>query len=307
MINTVEELIKKIKRDNTNDMLVDEIVEYYKKANIYNIQKRIEKFKNIPIEKLTEKKLRKEIYKVLLNEKKFHYISNNAVYPKGTKYFRVRKLDRENPLATFSAYSDFWEPPKHFVTKEGRLNKVQESLLYTTPGNAAVPIKEMKISDGEIFMLIEYTSKTDVKVNIIGGDYDYKKLKINNKKAIEGHELYNNFLLSEFSCEVKEGEEYIYKISEFIAKDFFDLPPRVVQDAWAYKSIKDNKSYNVCFRPEIAHDILSLKGGMVCKLTNEENKLSVVCVAIWNNNKIEYHPIDSEIAKSVFPEIISNM
>ncbi|MGI6349352.1 MAG: hypothetical protein GX245_02250 [Eubacteriaceae bacterium] len=88
-----------------------------------------------------------------------------------------------------------------------------------------------------------------------------------------------------------------------IAKDYFDLPPRVAQDAWAYSSVRDKTKYNVCFRPDIAHDLLELNGAMICK-TNPL-KTHVLCVAVGadENNKILFYPNGSEQQKQVFPEI----
>lgn len=64
-----------------------------------------------------------------------------------------------------------------------------------------------------------------------------------------------------------------------IAKNFFDLPPRIAQDGWAYSSVKDKGKYNVYFRPEIAHEVLELSGAMICQL-EDYKKFKVFCVAV---------------------------
>ncbi len=44
-----------------------------------------------------------------------------------------------------------------------------------------------------------------------------------------------------------------------IAKDYFELPPRDVQDAWCYPSIANKSAINLCMRPDIATEKLRLK------------------------------------------------
>lgn len=83
------------------------------------------------------------------------------------------------------------------------------------------------------------------------------------------------------------------------------MPPRIVQDAWAYSSVQDETKYNVCFRPDVAHDILELDGAMICKLDSRMN-IQVCCVAIGadSGGNILFYPMGSERQKEVFPEIV---
>ena len=137
---------------------------------------------------------------------------------------------------------------------------------------------------------------------MIGGDFNYDQIGEISEKAKLVHEIYRNFLCDEFSRDVGKGTEYLYRISEKIAKDHFDLPPRVVQDAWAYTSVQDKTKYNVCFRPEIAHDLLELNGAMICK-KGEDTALKVYCVAVDSdeNNNIMFYPVGSDVQKRAFP------
>ncbi len=82
-------------------------------------------------------------------------------------------------------------------------------------------------------------------MNIIGGQYNYSAIGFTDDTAILNNDLINNFLKDEFSRDVGRGTEYLYKISEIIAKWYFDLPPGDVQDAWAYSSIQDKEKYNL--------------------------------------------------------------
>lgn len=126
-------------------------------------------------------------------------------------------------------------------------------------------MKEVYIKEGDYYALIKYNAIEPIKVNVIGGKYDYKAIGLTDNKAILNHEIINDFLRDEFSRDVGTGTEYLYKISEIIAKHYFDLPPRDDQNAWAYCSIQDKEKLNVCFRPDIAHEILKLEGALICK------------------------------------------
>ena len=68
--------------------------------------------------------------------------------------------------------------------------------------------------------MIKYTALSDIKVNIIGGEYNYNECGLTDEHAITVHEIYNDFLHDEFSRNVGEDIEYLYKVSEIIAKSF---------------------------------------------------------------------------------------
>ena len=68
--------------------------------------------------------------------------------------------------------------------------------------------------------------------------------------------------------------------------------------------MQNKEKYNVCFRPEIAHDILRLDGALICR-RSKDNQVEVVCVAIGANEKgdIVFYPLGSEPQQTVFPEL----
>ena len=125
-----------------------------------------------------------------------------------------------------SKVSDCCEPPKKLV-KMGRLNKDGEPILYTSPSDPRVAIGELKIPDHEWFSLIVYEAVEGVNVAIIGGDVDVEGLDDVDALKIE---MIQGFLRDEFTRDVGRGTEYLYRISEIIAKDYFDMPP-VMLDA----------------------------------------------------------------------------
>lgn len=268
------------------------------------LMNKITKFRSLNIQSMTDIEISNSILDVLFNNGVFSCYTNIKNYPAGTKFFRVKRLDGSTiPNARFKEYQDYWETNPQYLKTYGRLNKPGESLLYVSP-DIYCSIGEVIQESDESFVVIQYTARKTIKVNMIGGEFDYNTIGVLSDKAKLIHEIYNGFLRDEFSRDVGKGTEYLYKVSEKIAKDYFDLPPKLVQDAWAYSSVKDKKKYNVCFRPDLAHELLELNGAMICKL-DEKKQLKVSCVAAGadTNNKILFYELGSDVQKSIFPEI----
>lgn len=284
-------------------MVSNSSIDFLKTIDPLIVLDRIKQFRALNIREMTETEIFSAIHNTLCHNGRFVYFSNNAVYPEKTVFYRVRRLKGSKmPFAELETLSGFWEPPAKLVIKRQRLNKAGESLLYVTPGDPLIPTKELHIQENEYYALIKYIATQPIKVNVIGGQYNYKQLGISDEKAILIHELYNNFLKDEFSRDVAPGLEYLYTVSEMIAKSYFDLPPRVVQDAWAYSSIRDKNKLNVCFRPDIAHDLLRLEGAAICK--NKDNQIQAYCIAadVEGTGKIQYFRMNTGVQKERFPE-----
>ena len=269
------------------------------------LMEKISNFRKLNISRMNNEEIDKAILDVLCWNGMFSCFINMKMYPAGSTFFRVKRLEGTIiPNERFAVYQDYWETdPKH-LTVYGRLNKPGESLLYVSP-DLHCSIGEVHIQDNELFAAIQYTAKSDIKVNMIGGEINYQQLGVHDEKIRLIHEMYNSFLRDEFSRDVGKGTEYLYKVSETIAKSYFDLPPRVVQDAWAYSSVQDKLKYNVCFRPDIAHELLELDGAMLCKIDHSK-RIQVLCVAVGadEHNNIIFYRMGSEQQKQVFPEII---
>lgn len=282
-----------------------EIERFLNNIDEIELLNKIKYFRSLNIKNMLNEEISNEILNVLCFNKTFHYIINIKKYLKGTNFFRIRKLNgKKIPNSNLQIESDFWNPPEEVIFSYGRLNKPHESLLYTSLSNPHICIDEMKIKKDEFFALIKYISKSEVKVNMIGGEYDYNTLGIKSKKAVLVHEIYNNFLKDEFSRDVGIGTEHLYKISEIIAKWYFDLPPRDVQDAWAYSSIPNKNNYNVCFRPEIAKDLLELQGAAICEI-DEDSNIIPICITHGFDDKgiAQFYKLGSEVQRKYFPEI----
>lgn len=258
---------------------------FLKNIDSGKLVEKIRKFRALNIKDMKIQEIADAISEVLTWNGVFYYLPNMGMYPIGTSFFRIRKLNGSLiPNENLCIYGDFWEPPRSCVKAEGRLNKKGESLLYVTPEEPKVLLKELHVAEGEYYALIKYVALDQVKVNIIGGRYNYSDIGITDNMAILNNDLMNDFLRDEFSRDVGKGTEYLYKASEIIAKWYFDLPPENVQDAWAYSSIQDKEKYNVCFRPEIAHKLLKLEGALICKKEKADD-ISVRCIAIGSKTE----------------------
>ena len=230
---------------------------------------------------------------------------SSARYPAGTRFYRVRanpKDDHVVPLRTMSKVRDCWEPPRAKVGI-GRLNREREPLLYTSPINPEVAIDEAKIVDGERCSVIVYEAVEDVNVTVIGGDPDTDGLDETDALKLQ---MIQGFLRDEFTRDVGRGTEYLYRISEVIAKDYFDLPP-VMHDAWCYPSIADKRRWNVAFRPTNRHKLrlIGVEIGKPDRLPDGKRGLRVegVLKEMEGSDDLAFFQIGSPEQRRYFPWI----
>ncbi len=287
-------------------MFSKERLAFLERINPLELIEKISEFRSLNIAMMTPAAINKAVYDVLTFEGQFIYFTNGSTYPKGTLFFRARKLDSSVfPNAELMYEPHFWNAPAECIKTYGRLNKPGESLLYTTPGIPEITLKEIKIPDNSYYALMVYEATDDIKVNLIGQQYNYEMLGIQSEKIKLINNIFNDFLKDEFSRDVGEGTEYLYIVSELIAKNFFDLPPKDIQDAWAYPSLKDKEKYNVCFRPEIAKEVLKLKGALICEKLPQSYEIHVKCIqsGFDSSGKAQFYAVGSEEQHKVFPEI----
>ncbi|MGE1028664.1 hypothetical protein ACQGS5_03175 [Bacillus sp. GKis3/1] len=287
-------------------MLSKEHLAFLERINPLEVIEKISKFRSLNIAMMTPGAIDKAIYDVLTFEDQFIYLTNVGTYPKGTLFYRARKLNSlAIPNAELMYEPHFWNAPAEYIKTYGRLNKPGESLLYTTPKIPEITLQEIKIPDNSYYALMVYEATDDVKVNLIGQQYNYEMLGIQSEKIKLINNIFINFLKDEFSRDVGEGTEYLYIVSELIAKNFFDFPPKDVQDAWAYPSLKDKEKYNVCFRPEIAKEVLKLKGTLICEKLPQSYKIQVKCIqsGFDSSGKAQFYAVGSKEQQKVFPEI----
>ena len=279
----------------------------FQNISIPEIKARISKFRQIDLRKISDNELGEAISEVMnieIDGLKMHtFYPSFGNYDTGTRFYRIRPIPfNQNELDQYSQIVAYWNPPVEKVNCPGRLNKIHESLLYTST-NPHTAMVEMKIQNYQNFVLIIYETIRPIKINIIGANNDIHILSEEDNKKFQ---LYNNFLREEFTKVVPCGSEYLYRVSEFIAKCYFDLPPRDVQDAWFYPSVASKGGYNICFRPEIAKESLKLVGALFCSMMNFKDNPSFKCyyIATLNTeNKVTFSP-DLNKMKELFPEFL---
>lgn len=273
------------------------------------LRRRISDFRKLNFRDLSYAEVSQAILDVILfdtpNGKMGIIRPSSASYPTGTRFYRVRAIpedDHVTPLRSMSKVSDCWEPPPEVVPM-GRLNREGEPLLYTSLSDPLVAIDELKIADGEWCSVITYEAIEDVKVTVIGGNLDTEELE--NAEALK-LELLQDFLHHEFTRDVGKGTEYLYRISEIIAKHYFDMPPEM-HDAWCYPSIADKSKWNVAFHPKdrVRLRLVGVEIARPQRLQDGKLVLNVGMVAKETRGRddLVYYRIGSPEQRELFPEI----
>lgn len=283
--------------------------DFLKHVDVTHLHDKIGRFRDLDFKRMSYQDVQKAIADVITFSTPNGAISvltpMNASYPAGTRFYRVRALpddDRKIPLRTMSKVSDCWEPPEHIV-KAGRLNRDNEALLYTAPISPFVAVEEMKVPEGELFSLIVYEALEKINVTMIGAQPNTEGL---NADEILKSKMIQDFLKHEFIRDVGVGTEYLYRISESITKDYFDLPPDF-QDAWCYPSVAKKGHFNVCFRKD-KRSKLKLIGSQIASVVREKDdymfQAKLITKVAADGENLNYHQIDSDEQRELFPEIM---
>lgn len=293
---------------------MDSIKKFLGQVEPLELQQKIRDFRTLNIKDMSYREIQQAISNVITFEqpsgaRQVILPYQTCTYLCGTRFYRIRKIpsdDKKIPLRSMSSIDDCWEPPTN-VVGIGRLNKKNEPLLYTTVADPGIPLEELKISDNENFSLIVYEAIDDVKVNVIGASIETDGL---DKSELLILSLLQDFLHHEFTRDVGIGTEYLYKTSESIAKDYFDLPAET-QDAWCYPSVAKKEGYNVCFR-ESKRNKLKLLGVQIstARKINKGYQLTVKLVGKEDVSTgcVNFYQIGSDVQKEIFPELgISNI
>lgn len=307
--------LKKEEIETLNNLSQTQTIHHFlSNISIEDIEKKRETFYSLNFKKMNDE----ELFNAVMNTISFDInnsgtqqsilIPRSITYSKRTRFFKIRSLavdDHFIPLKAMSKEQDAWNAPEE-LCEIGRINKKRESLLYTSPQNPNICVEEMGIKDDERFCLVVYESIKDIRTTVIGiweNSLDFTKEE--NLKL----RMITNILKDLFTREIGKGTEYWYRVSERIAKDYYDLP-REVQDGWCYPSIAAKLGYNVCFRPEVAKEVLRLVGVQICtvKRMNDNYMYSCQAIAVWNDNKqsFDYYPVNSPECNRLFPEIQLN-
>lgn len=190
---------------------------------IPEIEEKISNFQKIDTKNISDDELGTAIFDVMninVDGTNIHvFFPFFETLSKGKRLYRVRTLPSDDEgLKQFSYIEAYWNPPTEVIKSSGRLNKAHESLLYTSL-DMNTPLSEIKIKENQPFALIVYEAAEPIKTVVIGASNDISELSEEDNKKFQ---KYNRFLTEEFSREVQPGSEYLYRVSEFIAKSYFD-------------------------------------------------------------------------------------
>jgi hypothetical protein len=224
-------------------------------------------------------------------------------YPAGSLFWRARRLAPEDhmfPLRGMNSVADAWEPPARFVRSAGRLNKTNESLLYTCVDTPFATPFEIRVPDGERFSLMKFRATRQVSLTGIGLPIDPN---MPSPFPDASGRLTSEFFARQFSRRVDDPENGEYYLSELVAKYNYDLPPEF-HDGWLYPSTQMASALNATFRPETAHRKLELFGIAICTYDSQHGALRGQCYsdAREDHRGLTWHPQGSDIQREHFPE-----
>ena len=295
-----------------NGRMIENILRY---ANVDKLKERIRKFQNMDIQKMSDKELEENIIKVLSIKTDEDVMIETilleySLFSIGQRFYRVRKLrNTDMPNKDLKNVSAYWNPPKKYVKYYGRLNKPKESLLYTAL-NPYTAMCEANLIAGDPFVLCVYEAIKPLRFSWIGGKADYDFNGIKNKKTIEYLEIIRQFLVDEFTKIIPKGQEFLYRITEMIIKNYYTFPD---DNGWRYPSIKNNFEDNICFRSERVMYNIKLVGAIIA-VFNEENEVDAHKMKFSVENVIvgpkmdDYYLYESkkgeEYMRNLFPEFI---
>lgn len=268
---------------------------------------RISKFRDLDFKRMSSEEIFKRFCEVMAfgpsdKPQMYMYPCRTRYFDVGTRFYRVRKLESTLiPLREMRTEADAWEAPQH-VVRAGRLNRANESLLYTAP-DMNVALEELKVSHGEVVPIIVYEAVEPIATAEIGIPAPDEGLSADERTKLR---VLTDFLRHEFIREVGQGTEHLYKISEAIAKNYFDLPPDI-SDGWCYPSVARKGGINTCFRPVTAKKKLALQGFMLASAqlidNNYSTRILTIAHGFHRDGQFVYHPLSSEVRKRIFREI----
>jgi len=271
--------------------------------DVETIRKRIISFR----ERVYKGQFKGNIYQELISifGVNFSVLFEYREFPVDTVFYRARGIplnDTIVPLKMMRHVGDAWEPRTEYVKYPGRLNDINQSILYCCPFDPFLAIKEARASANNFVAIMKYRSIRKVIVTALG---DYEN---SNLPKDELTRLYYSFIDEEFAQDVKYGEENRYAITRAVAETFANFPN---QDGWYYRSVQSSEKFNLAFLPGKHKECLKLEGVMIGDLRGKGpdiNSFDILSVIDFDASTglARYHEMGSEVQKKLFPEIDKN-
>ncbi|NDK31193.1 RES family NAD+ phosphorylase [Nesterenkonia haasae] len=226
---------------------------YLDSMTLNEIESRIERFDQIAWTLGSPERLRDELYAVLTPPHRSSFPVVSAEFrniPEATNVYRVRQISSPEQI---KESADVWHAPPNLVGA-GRLNREQESLLYTA-NSPKVAIAEARVQVGDMFALSEYEAAHDIPVVLVGQQASIAGL---NALQATKKRLLDAFFLRIFTTPSLPNGNRPYVATEVLAKEFYDYPADVCT-GWMYDSISSPGGVNFAFRPDESQRVLQFK------------------------------------------------
>jgi len=166
------------------------------------------------------------------------YTLRAPIYEPGLKLYRGRICNEK-----LNNIKDITYPPAKLITKYQRVNRPGQSVFYCC-ADRRVPFSECFAKTGDKFVLSRWKTVSRLLVNNIG--YLNNNIMGLQSKSLdelkEANILIRNFIDEEFTKNVNEGEEYLYKITIALAEKHFsdDIFNGLLYPSIAIKAHSDN-------------------------------------------------------------------
>ncbi len=242
--------------------------------NVIDIQNKIRAFESTINSNLTEENMNRKLLQLCEG---IGIPESGVTWDKTNRLYRARILGSTdlNELKKWKQ-GDFWGVPKEKISSYGRLNGPHESIFYLS-NEPKQTLKEVRFEQFRNFPIVISCFRIKCSFNSvhIGGAAITDSPGENPIIPIVQN-LYTDFFRNQFSKPVGKGTEYLYLLSNAIAKDFYDLPYEISK-AWTYSAIENHNAFNVAFRSEVASDFLKFGGAIVAKVTGNNQLEIPIC------------------------------
>lgn len=225
----------------------NELHNLYDKISIDDIKLQIKKLRNLDFNNVEINDIKQMINKLMTG-----YSCSSSIY-KQIQVFLVLRSRINNNNCLYKNVKELIYPPAELVNKPGRLNEEHESVFYGAL-DRATSIVEIQPIVGDIITVIEFSNIAPYKFqymelglieNIMNNPRVTKNL---SPRSIEKNDLIRNFLVDEFTKEVKIGNEHDYKITIAIGKIFLTSSAGTL----LYPSVtREKKRINIAMRTDI--------------------------------------------------------
>lgn len=222
---------------------------------MHELRQKIRAFKNLNVRRMESAAIEAAVLDVItVGSPGFSVLPVYATtYPKGTRFFRIRRfVDGLNPVTTVA---DCWHPPPD-KTKMGRVNWEGKPVLYTSPVDPLVAVAEMGAADGSRCVVLQYEATEEIRLGwITDQPSPHLEATFDGEDLVKLNML-RDFFVDEFTREVGDGTEHIYVASNIIGNSYFNYPNTV---GYCYPStVRKAGTYNVAFFAEEAKRLLKL-------------------------------------------------